>query len=120
MNLTAQDILKHGFTGSSVGQILKNSKTWTDEHIEHFKNTGEKPVFEKKDLSVKEGSVFEWFLNNPCVNNLLGSSKTQKRTWLEEGAVTINGKKVGCDDLFPDNLTELVFFKGSKSQITMV
>lgn len=120
MSLTPQDILKHGFTGSSVGQILKNSKTWTNDQIDHFKNTGEKPVFEKKDLSVKDGSVLEWFLNNPCVNTLFGSSKTQKRTWLDEGAVTINGKKANCDDVFPETLTELVFFKGSKSQITMI
>jgi len=118
--LTAQDVLKHNFTGSAVGQILKNSKTWTTEQIDHFKATGEKPVFEKKDFSAKPGSVFEWFLTNPCVSTLLGSSKTQKRNWLTEGAVTINGRKVDCDTEFPETLISLVFFSGSKSQITML
>lgn len=118
--LTAQIIIKHGFEGKKVGEILKNSKTWSAEQIQHFINTGKKPVFEKKDFSIKEGTVLEWFINNDCVKNLLGSSNTQKRQWLESGSVTINGTKLKSDDQFPEKLTELVFFKGSKSQITMV
>lgn len=118
--LTAQIILSHGFKGNKVGEILKFSKTWNEEQIQHFIETGEKPVFEKKDHSIKEGSVLEWFINNDCVKNLMGSSNTQKRQWLENGSVLINETKAKADDQFPDKLISLVFFKGSKSQITMV
>lgn len=118
MQLTPHQIIEHGFTGKKVGEIIKMSKGWTAEQIAHFIQTGEKPIFDKQDWAPKEGSVFEWFVENPCVNTLLQSSKSQKRRWLSDGAVLINGQKLWPDDPMPE-IRSLVFFSGSQTQITM-
>lgn len=119
--LTPQIIMSHGFTGKRVGEILKNSKGWSEAQLARFIEVGELPVFPKKDLEVKEWSVLQWFIENECVRNLFSSSNSQKRRWLEEGAVEINGAKLGPNDPFPHGeLRSLVFFYGSKFQITML
>jgi len=118
--LSAQDVMKHGFSGKKVGEILKNSKTWSPEQIEHFKNTGEKPVFLKDDLSIKEDSVLEWMIENSCVKGMFSSNSERRRT-LNDGHVEINGMKMKADDKFPlNNLKSLVFFKGTQKQCTMM
>lgn len=119
--LTSQDIMSHGYTGKKVGEILKYSKTWTEDQVIKFRQTGVRPTFAKKDLSIKLDSVLSWFVNNECVNTLKQSSITQKRQWLNDGAILINGIRVKPDDKFPwGKLNSLVFFNGSKHQITML
>lgn len=120
--LNAVQLLNIGFQGPQIGSLIKESKIdgWTSEEIETFLTTKVKPLREKDDFSIKEDSVLEWFINNPCVKDLLGSSNSQKRRWLQEGAVLLNGKRADCDDEMPTNINELIFFPSSKLKITMI
>ena len=118
--ISPKNLLDMGFKGEIIGNIIKESKKWTDDEIQHFLSTKEKPVKEHESFSAKEGSVLHWFINNPCVNNLLTSSNSQKRRWLNESAVVINGIAVKPEDEFPEELHSLVFFPKSKLKITML
>lgn len=119
--ITPKNLLDMGFKGEIIGNIIKESKKWSDDEIQHFLLTKEKPVKIHETLAIKEDSVLHWLINNPCVNNLLQSSNSQKRRWLSEGAVVINGKAAKSEDVFPTgNLQSLVFFPKSQLKITMM
>lgn len=123
VSLTAQQVLSKGFSGKKVGEIIKWSKEWDEDQIQGFLSTGKIPDI-KKDTAIKPWTCLWWFINNPCVKDLLGSSNSQKRRWLEEGAVVINGQKLGPDDPFPGYdddkiITQLIFFPNG-STITMI
>lgn len=47
-------------------------------------------------------------------------SNGQLMRWLDQGAVTINGKKAKSRDLLWLPVTELVFFKGKPNETTIV
>lgn len=47
-------------------------------------------------------------------------SNSELRRWLEKGSVRINGCKVRPNDALFFPIDELVFFEGSKSQVTMI
>lgn len=118
--ITAQELLQAGWIGKDIGRILKDSKSWSDEDTENFRKTNKTPIKKSSDLALRYGSVLWWFITNPCVCELGGSSNSQKRRWLNEGAVHINGSSVKPDDDFPDTLISLVFFPKSNFKITMI
>lgn len=47
-------------------------------------------------------------------------SNSELRRWLEKGSVIINGKTPHTDDVIEFPIKELVFFKGAKTQCTML
>ena len=108
--------MSHGIKGKRVGEILKLSKSWSEDEISTFLNLGLTPKREK--VGISEGTVLHWFVNNPCVCGLLNSSISQKRRWLDEGAVVINGKKLKSEDKMPE-LESLVFFPNG-NKITLL
>lgn len=114
--LSAQDILAAGYTGKRVGELIKWSKSWTKEEITQFLTDGTLPDYEK--VVVQPNSTLDWFVNNHCVSTLLNSSIAQKRRWLNEGAVIMNGQKVMADEKMVQ-LTSLVFFPNGRT-ITML
>lgn len=77
------------------------------------------PSFEKKDFTIREGSVLDFLINNPCVKDLF-SSISHTRCTLNDGNVIINNiRGVRAEDTMPIILQSLVFYPNSKLRITM-
>ena len=123
--MTAQDVMKWGFSGKSVGEILKQSKKWSNDEIQEFLQSGKKPECQKIEMIT--GSVWEWLCKHPCLQNLFSrdtgdikiASNGEKRRWLENKNVKLNGDFPSPDSLMPSKVTELIFFPGSKFQCTI-
>lgn len=121
--LTAQTIMDLGFQGKIVGQILKASKKWNEEQLVEF--LFDKTIPPETPVIMVDGSVWQWICG-PLFENMfsIGSfniaSKSEKRRWLEQKCVRINGAVANRDDLVPEIIESLVFFSGSKKQITML
>lgn len=175
--LTSSDLLSLGIKpGEIFGQILKRVKECDskEEAISLAKSIWEQSCTNKpKHDSIRmiPDSVWEWLCHNSCFKEMPSietgnsfASNSEKRRWLEQGAVLINGIRPKPDDLcegvfvlqicnlddkvllewqddgWVDPITlaksalfvskveikrvlcvkELVFFKGSSRQITML
>lgn len=75
----------------------------------------------------RPGSVLSWLLHNPCLQNMASvdcpgkiASNSEKRRWLENRAVQINGEYLSADDDMPYPIESLVFFPNGKRRCTMV
>lgn len=73
------------------------------------------------------GTIWEWLCTNDCLKGMLSiegktmlASNSERKRWLENGAVLINGKKPKPFDKMELPIIELVFFPNSKRKITMV
>lgn len=81
---------------------------------------------EHRTRVIDPDSCLHWFIENrklfPCAEFTIAGdpSISQIRRMLEQGAVTLNGRKPKLDDLMEFPIWELVFFKGAKSQCTLV
>lgn len=108
--LDAQTLMKMGFQGKRIGELIKSSKTWNQEQLNFFLETGETPVFEK--TVVVDGSVLQWMIEKS--EFFPSSSNSEKRRLLEQSGVIINGLTKSSDDLVPPIVHSLVLFPGSK------
>lgn len=126
--LNPQDILKHGFKGKQVGEIITQSKSWTPQEIQNFVESGVKPVFQK--VTLIPNSFWEWLVKHEFFQGLFSrdtgdikiASNSEKRRWLENGNVRVNGFFPKADEIMAEDLPiwDLVFFPGGKFQCTMV
>ncbi len=123
--ITVQNILEKGFTGKKVGEIIKESKSWNPAQIDTFLKSGliPKKEFEK----VEKGSILDWICTSEIFETMCSiegshsiASKSERRRWIENGSLKINGIKVGINDFVPMKIDSLVFFEGSSHQITML
>lgn len=114
--LTAEQILKKGFSGAKVGELIKLSKTWNDAQIANFLQTGEKPVFDK--IAREEGTMWDWLCEMSSF--FPASSNNEKRKWLEDGQVIVNGLVKKIDDLIPPKIESLVLFPKNKMRCTLL
>ncbi len=114
--LTVDELRKMGIEGKKIGPLIKLSKDWNPEEQDIFLKTGKLP--EKESLSCKKGSVWDYLCNNPALAGW--HSKSEKRRWLVDSAVVLNGLRPKPDDICPDEITELVFFPNSNNKITML
>lgn len=119
-SITPQFLIKMGFEGKRIGEIIKLSKTWSKEQIEEFLNTGK--IARPESVKIVEHSVWHWLCFNPLFKNFLSASNSEKRRWLEDKAVVINNENPEPDDLiiwfFP--IKSLIFFPSAKNKITML
>ena len=112
-----------GFAGQRLGEIFKQIKGMSFEEVQTFVETGEKP--EKDSVLLREGTVWWWLCKNPVFENM--ASNSEKRRWLETGAVELNGNRPEPDDSIVFHLgiepiiASLVFFPSSPNKrITMI
>lgn len=120
--LTAQQLLDMGFTGKRVGEILKMSKNWGEDQLNHFLSGGEVP---QTHISMKTGTVWHWlstdiFESFPSRETNGIASNSEKRRWLDNGAVLINGQAAKPDDYMSSfrPIKSLVFFPNGR-RVTM-
>ncbi len=122
--------------GETFGKILKQvascaSKEEAKELATQIwlKHCREKACVKQTSFKVIEGSVLEFLIKNPCFRGIASidtpntiASNSEKRRWLENGAVIINGDVVHPDDLMSDwgFLRSLVFFPNGKRKLTML
>ena len=128
--VTGKDLISWGLKpGPEFAQILEHCKTLDRAEAEAFARSciKEKLKGEHKGPAVKSGSVLEWLLSFPfCPNSIEGkhleASNSEKRRWLEQKAVLINGFQPGpdasMDNQFP--IWQLVFFPNANRKTTMV
>lgn len=124
--LSSKDLINAGIKpGPLFGQILKSCLT-IEEALGIWEE--QQPQKEHKTNKVINGSAWEFLINNPCLKGIPSlefsgtvASNSEKRRWLEQGAIIINGIKVKPDDIIFFPLTELVFFHNStKHKVTMI
>lgn len=121
--MNAQDIMKKGFTGKKVGEILKQSKEWNEEEINSFLSNGTIPTRER--VVMIPGSVWHWLCTNECFTGMFSrdntgiASNSEKRRWLESGNIRVNSEFPKPDDKL-EPVWDLVFFPGKRFQCTMV
>lgn len=118
--LTAQKLIAMGFAGKRVGEILKQSKTWTKEQTEEFLNTGLTPKVDS--VKMTPGTVWHWLCNHPAFTGFRSASNSEKLRWLNDGSVIINDELAEPDDLILSciPLRSLVFFPSSQNKVTML
>lgn len=106
--ITSSDLIAAGIKpGPLFGRCLKECNT-IEEALELVAaNTKTKPIQQK--VFMKPGSVWHWLCNNPCLQGLFSremqgkiASNSEKRRWLEQGCIVINGKTPKPDDLMDD------------------
>lgn len=138
--LTSSELISLGIKqGELFGKILKTVKSCTiKEEAENiaremwsqFLTNKQQEQGSHKSIKMIPGSVWDWLCHNPVFIGMCSietgnntASNSEKRRWLENGSVLINGLRPEPDwmkePLF-DFVFELVFFSGSKKQITMV
>lgn len=116
--LSITEIRAFGLSGKQVGKaisLIKNHNLSDDEAREHLKNWGN-----NKDLSIqmKEDSVWHWLCHCDVFNGM--GSNSEKRRWLENKSVLLNGETPSPDNNKPNVIWELVIFCKSEHKITMV
>ena len=108
--LDAQTLIKMGFQGKRIGELIKLSKNWNQEQLKSFLETGQTPIFEK--TTIVDGSVLQWMCEKS--DFFPASSNSEKRRMLEQSSVIINGLSKSPDDLVPPIVHSLILFPGSK------
>jgi len=120
-SLSAKQLLDLGYKGKEVGSILKSLKNASPQEVEHFLKTRELPKHEQ--ICMLPGTVWHWLCFNECFDNFRGASNSEKRRWLENKSVIINGRPIGPDEACPwdkpEDLVSLVFFP-SGTTVTMI
>lgn len=72
------------------------------------------------------GSAWHFLCTNPCLQGMFSiekfivASNSEKRRWLQNKAVIINGERPGPDDPLDFPLEQLVFFPKGQRRITMI
>lgn len=121
--MTSKELLEAGIKpGPLFGKALKCK---TIEEAKSLVELESKPKKKKKKtLDVPQGSVLEWLLSFPfCPSSREGdclgkASNSEKRRWLDNNSIIINGKKVKATDPMPDFVWELIFFPNGR-KVTM-
>lgn len=122
--LKSADLIAVGIRpGPLFGKIMKECST-----IEEALICWEGRPQEVRQSGVKmiEGSVWEWLCRSEffkmCSKEIPGelASNSEKRRWLANGSIKLNGEFPGPDSPLPETRWELIFFPTSPFRITML
>lgn len=125
--ITSKELIEAGIKpGELFGKLLKECQT-IEEAKTRWKT--EKPVKkEKREFKeTSQQSVLHWLISNDCLQSMCSrefpgkiASNSEKRRWLESGAVLLNGKVLKPDDIMVYPVVALIFFSSSNKRITML
>ena len=123
--LTSAQLIEIGVKpGPLFGQLLKCDTI--EQAREILAQQPSKPTTVKRS-PVRQGSVLFWLLHNPWLQGMasvelpgVAASNSEKRRWLENKSVEINGGRPLPDDDMPFEIASLVFFPEGKRKCTMV
>lgn len=72
-------------------------------------------------------SVYEYLVQTPALQGFLSAeipgaiaSNSEKRRWLKNRSVEMNGMRVGPDDDLPEQITSLVLFPKGRRRTTLI
>lgn len=124
--LTAKELTAAGIKpGELFGRILKGCKTIEEALSVWGEN---QPTKGQRAHNIIENSAWQFLISHSHFQGMSSlefpgstASSSEKKRWLENGAVIINGKRCKPDDIVEFPISELVFFPNSeKRRCTMI
>lgn len=125
MPLTSHQLIQAGIKpGEIFGKCLKldsieQAKTLYDNYLKEKRSKQQN----HKSVKMIEGSVWEWLCNHPLLQGFYSvetpgkiASNSEKRRWIEQGCINLNGKTGWNPDEPMENPWQLVFFPNSSTR----
>lgn len=125
--LTSQQLLDMGIKpGPLFGKCLKRNSI--EEALELVAQNTTKKECTSNGPKMTDGTLWHWLCNSPLFSNMCSiempgkvASNSEKKRWIEQRCVLINGTTDWCLDDFVPRINQLVFFpKSDKRRCTMV
>lgn len=124
--LTSKELIAVGIKpGELFGRCLKECQT-VEEALRLVETHSPKKTLHEK-ITLIPGTVWHWLCTNDCLKGMFSreiagkiASNSEKRRWLEQKAVVINGLTPGPDEIIDSTITSLVFFHNGVSRCTML